>query len=644
MIGHFPDPYPDELFYSVCARFSDHMQYPSARAVSRELFGTDDINGVVDFPCRLNALVNALPLEHNYTVDKLIDDHTFLPLYRPFLPPERLWHLRNDMYGDNSTAHARVGITYFQVPLLQQLRFCPLCLDDDRQQVGECYWHRVHQVPGVEVCPMHEVLLQNSNTHPRHQRTRNKFISAESTIQKIHLQSPNKPKNYEEILLKIARDSMWLLKQDNLTSDFETLSRRYLSILFEHDLATYEGHVNYRKLTSLFQEYYPSDLLSLLHGELGTKGTTWLNYLLHPKKRVRPPLHHLLLIHFLGHTAETYFNYSLPITDKPFGEGPWPCLNPTCVHYREPHIQQYHHIYNRKRPVGEFSCDCGFVYSRTGPEISAEDRYKMSMVKSYGPIWESTLLNLWEDTSLSVKQVACQLGCVTPTVKRYVTKLGLPSRKYRGKPVDKGQQLHSKPVVVPTLSKLDLYRQIWSSSLQDNPDATIMQLRNQFKNVHSWLFDHDKGWLKKHTPIHNQKGSRRSAPKVDWKNCDAKLSEEVKASISLNKIAIGRPIRLTINEISRHCSQRETLRRHLDKLPLTAKILSEETESTEAFALRRIQWVTECYFQERIQPRRWQLIDRACVFKQLNKPLVKEAIDAALQYLESASQNSLNLS
>jgi hypothetical protein len=187
LIGHFPDPHPDELFYSVCARFSDHVQYATTAAVARELFGRDFINSVVNFPCHLNALVNALHLEHYYTVDTLIDDHTLLPLYGPFLPPERLRHLRNDMYGDKSTAHARAGITYFQAPLLQQLRFCPLCLEDDRQRFGECYWHRVHQVPGVEVCPMHEVLLQNSNIHPRHQRTRNKFISAESAIQKMTL-------------------------------------------------------------------------------------------------------------------------------------------------------------------------------------------------------------------------------------------------------------------------------------------------------------------------------------------------------------------------------------------------------------------------------------------------------------------------
>jgi len=29
MIGFFPDPFTDELLYSVCARYSDYMRYPS---------------------------------------------------------------------------------------------------------------------------------------------------------------------------------------------------------------------------------------------------------------------------------------------------------------------------------------------------------------------------------------------------------------------------------------------------------------------------------------------------------------------------------------------------------------------------------------------------------------------------------------
>ena len=39
MIATFPDPYPDELLFSVCARYAERMQYPNQHAVLQDLFG-----------------------------------------------------------------------------------------------------------------------------------------------------------------------------------------------------------------------------------------------------------------------------------------------------------------------------------------------------------------------------------------------------------------------------------------------------------------------------------------------------------------------------------------------------------------------------------------------------------------------------
>ena len=40
MLEYFPDPYPDELLYSVWARFSDQVRYPNHREIMQELFGS----------------------------------------------------------------------------------------------------------------------------------------------------------------------------------------------------------------------------------------------------------------------------------------------------------------------------------------------------------------------------------------------------------------------------------------------------------------------------------------------------------------------------------------------------------------------------------------------------------------------------
>jgi hypothetical protein len=40
MIAYFPNPYPDELLYSLCARFSDRMQFGTETGTMLALYGS----------------------------------------------------------------------------------------------------------------------------------------------------------------------------------------------------------------------------------------------------------------------------------------------------------------------------------------------------------------------------------------------------------------------------------------------------------------------------------------------------------------------------------------------------------------------------------------------------------------------------
>ncbi len=148
------------------------------------------------------------------------------------------------------------------VPSPEWLRFCPLCTEEDKQQFGEPYWHRLHQISGVEVCLVHAVFLENSDTRVLHRKTRHAFISAE---QAIHATSPRflVPSNpYHKILLRIAHDAAWLLKQRGLFPELESFRHRYLPLLAERELATYSGRVYTSRLLDAFKFYYSAELLS----------------------------------------------------------------------------------------------------------------------------------------------------------------------------------------------------------------------------------------------------------------------------------------------------------------------------------------------------------------------------------------------
>src|SRR4028119_2317687 len=102
MITCFPDLYPDELFYSGCARFSDRLQYPGKRTLCRELFGGNQLSPTLLFPGHLDVFINALPTDHYLTIDGIIDNHSLLPFFSPFVPSERVSKVRASM-GSGST-------------------------------------------------------------------------------------------------------------------------------------------------------------------------------------------------------------------------------------------------------------------------------------------------------------------------------------------------------------------------------------------------------------------------------------------------------------------------------------------------------------------------------------------------------------
>src|SRR5205085_11261752 len=125
---------------------------PNVRSVIGELFGSEKFAAVIDLPSRLNYLCTFFPPKHKYAADSFIFDNTLFPFYAPFLPLERIQLLLQYMKGTGSNhVRERLGITAGRLPLPEQLRFCPICVKDDLKKYRETYWHRIHQITGVEV-------------------------------------------------------------------------------------------------------------------------------------------------------------------------------------------------------------------------------------------------------------------------------------------------------------------------------------------------------------------------------------------------------------------------------------------------------------------------------------------------------------
>ncbi|MBA3241239.1 MAG: TniQ family protein [Acidobacteria bacterium] len=317
MLGFFTDPYPDELLYSAVARYHQRADYRSPDYTGWELFGTARGGASIDLPTNIEHLISVLPPGHGYTVNTLIDKHTQLPFYAAFLSSDRVNRLKTIM---------AVGVKHGQLHFLcglvtsphrmTHMRFCPGCATDDRERVGETYWHRLHQVPGVMVCHKHDALLQETDIFVPNILARREYMTAEAYIPMTPPVRPLDAGRRYEILRRIAQDAAWLLDQRDLTCELALLQNRYHGLLHDRGFMklTANGWISkVGELQSAFTDFCDPHLLVELNCALRMN---WLKRLYGKAFRPQPPLYHLLMMQFLGVSAKAYF--ALPERDAPY--------------------------------------------------------------------------------------------------------------------------------------------------------------------------------------------------------------------------------------------------------------------------------------------------------------------------------------
>jgi len=519
-LGFFPELYPDELLYSACARYADRVHSSYHRSVLEELFGPKASTANIYLPYHLKHFISVLPPGHHYSVEQLINQHTLLPFFAPFIEPQRLIKLKKAMY-ESPDSNICVLFTSSSIKTPTNFRFCPLCVAGDKKDFGEPYWHRLHQVPGVLVCPVHQILLEESTIPTRFRKNTYSFYSAQASIRDTSPKPINLDNFNHKVLLKLTEEAQWLLQQTDLAIDKNIQSKRYLTCLSEKNFVSCQGKRLYKdKFIETFLNYYSPDLLEQLDCSINPESHhSWLIRLAKSTSPDQHPIRHLLLIHFLGYSVSTFLQ--LPEQGNFFGDGPWPCLNPVCPHFQKLVINSYT-LENRGNLVtGVFSCNCGLTYSHSiwNPPYK-RDTGKIK-IRIYGSLWEETLRDLWIDPTVANQEISKRLGVCWGTVKRQAARLELAAPRFK-------QELGSESEV-PTqnqpsnqssrgfcIEKLTNYRNAWLQAIHRNPEVGRTAFKMMHRKVFRWLEKHDLTWLKQHLPLKDMrvKGSQ---------NCDSEL-------------------------------------------------------------------------------------------------------------------------
>lgn len=162
MIAYFPMAYDDELLYSQLARFYTASGYMAYTYAAEELFLSKIVRPDMEF---VNAYTpDAIEaITRNMAMEQIIEQHTMFPYYGRFLPKERREKAFRALVDMAGNYHNLLPIPQRKSSANRYLRYCPVCAAHDREQHGETYWHRTHQMIGIHVCPIHKCYLMDSS-------------------------------------------------------------------------------------------------------------------------------------------------------------------------------------------------------------------------------------------------------------------------------------------------------------------------------------------------------------------------------------------------------------------------------------------------------------------------------------------------
>jgi ParB-like chromosome segregation protein Spo0J len=583
MLIFFPRLLPDELFFSVCGRYHRDLDAGNDQRTSRELFGLPIANFGWDFPSRLQAFVDQLPGDPPLTAEKLIEENTMFPLYRPFITEERATRVVSGMVGTTG-AHrynrCLVGMINGKFPLVKYLRCCPDCIAEDERTYRTSYWHRSHQVHGVFVCHKHGSPLLETKVSTLHKTGESLFKPLNKELINKLLFSEKFEKTEYENLKKLSDSICWILNNPIKIIGRKNLCKRYKRFLLDNNLFLRRSRISIAKIMDNIQCVFGEKILKLLccNFEKNLK-YPWISNLFFNNNFGPNPLYHLLLIQSLNLDLKEVFladytDETVSFADGfPFGKGPWPCLNPASNHYKKNVVIDCRIERNTGdgRPIAIFTCDCGYAYERIGPDKAKKDRFEKYRVVRYGEVFEDELLRLVEGEGKKHKEVAEILG----VHKSYV---GNMLKKIKERP-SKEEQLKKE------LAELEQKRNEWSRAIKKNPSLGRTELACKYPGLVSYFYRKDRDWFKNNQPPIKS----TSAHTVDWKLRDEQLSSGINDAVANIKGML--PLaRASISRIAQLLNSETILKsnRRLNKLPKTKKLLEEASESVDDFQIRRL--------------------------------------------------------
>lgn len=512
-------------------------------------------SGSLDLPESILQFFQSTKHIVDWTLQSIINDHTLYGFYKAFFTEGKRTNVLNAMiYGADGNIHKLAGINTTSLKRPTFPHFCPVCAQRDLSIFGQAYWHRIHQIPGIQICPEHQCLLREYQPTLEEMRGRKYYMLRPAMIS----QSLSEVRaNACTSMLVVAREFEKILRGN---TKFDVNGINYAPSLLQKGYYD-KNRLRRTELCNQFQEFYRHTSNPLVK-TLVSECYHWVGTLVIKPQSVFNPHQHILFNQFISSLKPLVF----PRLEHPFGNGPWPCFNKVSNHYLKPVVISMNHHINKTngRVVGVFTCSCGMIYSKSFTR-KKKKVVEYIQVQEYGDLWKKKL-NECISAGLQMRQTAIVLGTSSQTIYRLIKR---------------------KPKKNLANKKLKTKRGQWNKALKKFPFNCYTQARTRYPALYSWLYRADKEWLLATNLGANERANGIQL-RFDWSKADDELCEEIKKAVS--KIKGEAPERRIgkINIAKLVSKGKYIISTTMDRLPKSKEYLAKNTETTYDYQVRRI--------------------------------------------------------
>ncbi|MBU5437092.1 hypothetical protein KQI42_03665 [Tissierella sp. MSJ-40] len=290
---------------------------------------------------------------------------------------------------------------------------------------------------------------------------------------------------------------------------------------------------------------------------------------------------------------------------NPFGKSPWPCLNVAAEHYKKDVVENINITsdYKTRNPIGTFTCDCGFIYSRKGPDKDSKDRYKIGRIKEFGHVWEDKIQGYLSEGRYGLRELSRIMSCDPKTIIKFDKNLDINYFRGSNIKIDKA--------IIKTENKdthIETYKKNILNKIMGNPTFSRTEIRKLCQKEYTYLYSNDKNWLLENLPevVDKSKINFKSNERVNWEKRDKEIVSKLK--IKYNKlIEQEKPIRISKSSLCKEINILTMIEKNIKKLPLTEAYFNLVNESIEDFQIRRSKLIVDKKYEDEEYIKLWQV-------------------------------------